>query len=1377
MSRLAFHRPARLLPPPLPDDKIMLPTPPEVQSGQTGATWISIVLPLLSSVGMAAYMITFGRPLLIIIGVLFVLVAIGTTVAMRAQMRNASRQGSRRQRLRYRSHLTNARAYARDIASAQRLHSALVHPEPDRLWAVTANYERVWERRSEDPDFLRVRVGLGEVDLTTPIHIGPRLDPLGDYDWESLRAAQRLVTRMGKVAGQPAVIDLGGCGVISVLGPAEETAALARSILCQVAVLHAPDDVGIAVERSGPGDWEWAKWLPHAIEEDAAGPAGVVPLVSADPAGLAEVLEKELLRRQELAAQRRTYLAAERGAAAQPRRLIAVFTGFVPVSDFGRSPLLRSLLEAAGPQLGLTCVFLVERETDEPGRVDLRLRVGEGGTVGIEGQPGLVPAVVEHGVGDLMDPVLAELIARRLAPLRLTDEREHVLARTISLTEMLLGGDPLTADITGRWAESTGERLLRVPIGNDGDGEPLILDIKESAQGGFGPHGLIVGATGSGKSELLRTLVTGLALTHSPEVLGFVLIDFKGGAAFAPLTHLPHVAGLITNLADDAAMIDRVQAALMGEQQRRQRMLRAAGNVDSIRDYQRRRASGAVGLDGQPLEPLPYLVIIVDEFSELLSGRPEFVDLFVQIGRVGRSLGLHLLLATQRLEEGRLRGLDSHLSYRICLRTFSAAESRTVIGTTDAYRLPPIPGSAYLKVDESMYQRFRVAHVSSPYLSTEARLEAARVPGSSIVAFEADRPQPGDPDPTGPVAPDESTPTELAAVVGRLERVGRPVHQVWLPPLPRAIPLDYLTGTPAPRTGRGLAGRLWHRHGDLSVPIGVLDLPVQQQQQPLMVDFAGTHGHLALVGAPQTGRSTFLRTILLSGMLTHTPAEMQFACIDFGGGSLHQYAVAPHVSSVAGRADLALVSRMLAEVRALILEREARLRDLGIDGIAEFRARRASGRLPADLRAADVFLLIDNWGGLRGELDEADAAVTDIAARGLGVGVHLLLTASRWGEIRPTLRDSIGTRIELRLNDPTESEVNRALAARMARAVPGRGIAAPGLHFHLALPRVDGQETAEGVHEAQAEVLAKIAAGWTGTAAPPVRMLPLHIGLEQVLELPRSGPGLPVGITEADLGPFLLDLKGGNNSASPGTSTSAVNNSASPGTSTSAGDPHFLVFGDAGSGKTSFLRTFIHSLAAQSSAWDTRIVLCDYRRSLLDAVPEDYVGAYAPDAGAAHEYIEQVAARLAERLPPAGITAADLAARNWWEGPEIYLVIDDYDLVGPTVLTPLIEYLPHAREVGLHIVLARRITGLGRTAFSDQFVARIQELGCAGLVLSGDHREGPVFGDERAAQRPPGRGVLVRRGQPGALVQIAMVGASVGGASASASVGASSAAR
>ncbi len=1335
MSRLAFHRPARFLPPPLPEERIVLPTPPDAGGNRAGGSWLTALIPLLSSVAMAAYMVSFGRPILIIVGIVFVAVSLGATIAMRVQARNANRRSDKRQRRRYRAHLAAVRVQARQVATAQRFHAALGHPEPARLWAIATAYERVWERRPDDPDFLQVRIGTGRAGLAAPMQIGSRTDPMADYDWDSMRAAERLVRRLGRVDDQPGVVNLGGCGVVSLLGPGEQTAALARAMLCQVAVLHAPDDVGIAVETSGSGEWEWAKWLPHTIEPDAPGQAGVVPLVAAQPEDLADLLEKELSRRQELASGRRGLVGLDRHGTPRQRRLVVVFTGFQPVSEWGRSDLLRSLVEAAGPQLGITLVFLTEREAGEPSRVDLRVRVAGGGFT-VEGRPELF-AAVEHGVPDVVSPVLAELIARPLAPLRLSDERDQVLARTISLTEMLVGGDPATADITGLWANAVGERLLRVPIGSDGDGEAVLLDIKESAQGGSGPHGLIVGATGSGKSELLRTLVTGLALTHSPELLSFVLVDFKGGAAFAPLTDLPHVAGLITNLADDAAMIDRVQAALQGEQQRRQQMLRAAGNLDSVREYQRRHAAGMTAVDGKVLEPLPYLLIIVDEFGELLSGRPEFVDLFVQIGRVGRSLGMHLLLATQRLEEGRLRGLDSHLSYRICLRTFSASESRTVIGSTDAYRLPSIPGSAYLKVGESIYQRFRVAHVSAPYRSAQEQADAMAVPRSSVVVFDLRQSTTGEPPVPVPVPlplPD-SGPTELAVVVNRLRMVGRPAHQVWLPPLPAAIPMDALVGAGRVEPGRGYAVRRWPYAGQLKVPIGVIDLPSQQEQQPLLMDFGGPHGHLAVVGAPQTGRSTALRTVMMAGMLTHTPEEMQFYCVDFGGGTLHQYAGAPHVGAVAGRSDQPLVSRTLAEISTLIGEREHLFRELGLDSVADFRSRRDAGLLPEGMRTADVFLLIDNWGAVRTAFEDADAAVADIAARGLGVGVHLVLTASRWMEIRPALRDSIGTRMELRLGDPTESEVNRKLAARIASAGPGRGLVAPGVYYQLLLPRLDGQETAEGLREAQDDVLRRMAAGWIRPAAPAVRMLPARLTVGQLRQLPTAGPGVPVGIAETDLAPVSLDLTGA--------------------------DPHFVVYGDAGSGKTSFLRTWIGGLTQRYTGDQVRVVVFDYRRSLLGAVPEEHIGAYAADATAAAFYVQEVCAKLRERLPPPTVSQRELLARSWWQGADIYLVVDDYDLLGGggnSPLAPLQEFLPYAREVGLHLLAARRVNGLMRSGFADALMLRVKELGGAGLVLSGDPKEGPVLGDQRAQPRPPGRGVLITRSRPPTLIQVALAG-------------------
>jgi DNA segregation ATPase FtsK/SpoIIIE, S-DNA-T family len=1337
MSRIIFHRPARVMPPQLPTEPVVLAAPPK-PVGQDSTNWLVLLMPLLSSISMAAYLMSGGRKVLILLGICFVVVSIGTTFGIRLQMRGNARKDKLRTRDRYLAHLVEVGKTARQVNEAQRMVAAWTYPSPYRLWAIATRRRRVWERRVTDADFLRVCVGVGTGPLSTPIRLATRNDPTVEYDVRAKEAADRLIASASTVRSQPAVVDLSRGGVVSVLGPAEVARGVARAVVCQIGVLHAPDDVGVAIV-AGNGDWEWAKWLPHTHEPDATGDAGVVPLVAEDFDGVADRLQAALDRGAEQSAPRRGLI--DRDAPDSRRRLVVVLDGYDPRTAWARSQVATELLEKAGPQSAITVLCVVERENDEPTRADVRVRVDRDGKLTLDvrqTERGAPPSQQPTDVlADWPEPALCESIARALAPLRLSVEGEEVLSQVMSLPQMLGVADVETFDPEKLWVGVDDAAVLRIPLGFDANGQALLLDLKESAQGGMGPHGLVVGATGSGKSELLRTLVTGLATTHSPELLSFVLVDFKGGATFAGLTELPHVAGMITNLVDDLALVDRVRDALVGEQQRRQRILRDAGDIDNVREYQLRRAAGQTAPDGSPLEPLPYLVIVVDEFGELLSSRPEFIELFVQIGRVGRSLGMHLLLATQRLEEGKLRGLDANLSYRICLRTFSAAESRVVIGTPDAYQLPPIPGSAYLKVADAVYERFRVAHVSGPHRSARDRAPAG--PSLARPACFGLRVPPV-PD-AGPHDHQEQErprpliggPTEMQVIVERLATVGQSAHQVWLPPLPPALSLDDLAGPVAARPGRGLTAEWWPSQGELRFPVGVLDIPLQQLQQPLVPDFVQA-GHLMVIGAPQSGKSTLLRTLMLSAMLTHTPDEAQFVCLDFGGGSLLPFERAPHVSGVAGRHDLAQARRVLAEVRQLIGERELQFRGMGIDSATEFRRRRAAGGLPQRMRTADVFLLIDNWGGARSEMEEIDAAVHDIANRGLGVGVHLVLTANRWGDVRTALRDSITGRLELRLNDPSESEVNRRVARAFGSVPSGRGLAPPGTQFQVALPRLDGRSTVDELADAQAEALAKIAEGWEGAAAPAIRMLPERLTVDE-MELPAHDepPGVPVGIAEHDLRPVYLDL----------TET----------------DPHFLVFGDSGAGKTEFLRTWITGMMARRSAYEVRFVLFDFRRGLLGLVPPDYLGAYAGDAGTAKGIAQALADKLTERLPPADVTVEQLRDRSWWQGPELFLVVDDFDMVSASrqsPLTPLVDFLPQAREVGFHVVLARRVAGVMRRQISEPMLSRLIELSADGLVLSGDPKEGAIVGDQRAQSLPPGRGVLVRRSAPKMLVQLAL---------------------
>ncbi|MFD7921832.1 type VII secretion protein EccCb [Streptomyces sp. NPDC059740] len=858
----------------------------------------------------------------------------------------------------------------------------------------------------------------------------------------------------------------------------------------------------------------------------------------------------------------------------------------------------------------------------------------------------------------------------------------------------LLGiGDAGSFDVAQGWGARSSHERLRVPMGVCQDGRPALLDLKEAAQGGMGPHGLCVGSTGSGKSELLRTLVLALAVTHSPESLNFVLADFKGGATFAGLTRLPHVSGLITNLADDIALIDRMRDALSGELNRRQELLRSAGNYGHVTDYERARAAGA------PLEPLPSLLVVVDEFSELLSARPDFIEMFVQMGRIGRSLGVHMLLASQRLEEGRLRGLDTYLSYRIGLRTFSETESRAALGVPDAYRLPHEPGSGLLRHDVDTLVRFKAAYVS----------EVHRVPG---------------PRQEGPGVPAESV---MDVLVRRMAGRGTPARRVWLPPLDASPSLEEVLPALEVSPERGLHAGGGRLGGGLVVPVGLVDRPFEQRREEHWLDLSGAAGHAMVVGGPQSGKSSALRTVVSSLALTHTPAEVQFHALDFGGGGLARLAGLPHVGTVASRLEPEKVRRIVAEVLAVLTDREELFPREGVDSAAAYRRRRGAGEFAED-RWGDVFLVIDGWSSFRETHEDLTDAVQQIAVRGLGFGVHLLLGVSRYSEVRPALRDVVLNRVELRLGDPSDSEIDRRRAAQVPIGSPGRGLSRDGLHFVMARPqRAAGGDAPEG--EAERDLVAEVARHWTGPSAPEVRLLPevLPVG-----ELPEpfqgTGAGVPFAVDEATLSPVVVDFER---------------------------DPLLVVYGDAGSGKSSLLRLLARQVS-RLPAEKALVVVGDYRRALLGSVPEEHLAKYCITAGQLREFAATLAASLSRRLPGPDVTPRQLRERSWYQAPDAFVLVDDYDLVataGANPLQPLLEYLPFAQDVGLRVVLARRTGGAARAVY-EPFLQRVLELGAQTLLLSGDPGEGLLSG-HRPQRLPPGRARFVGRDGTARLVQTA----------------------
>ncbi|WP_137992956.1 type VII secretion protein EccCa [Streptomyces vilmorinianum] len=1318
MSQIVVKRPPRALPSEVPGEQVQLQPPPELPRGQQEGALMQL-LPMLGMGGSVVFFFMTPNPIMRIMG----MVMIASTVAMAIAMLVRYRRGTQGQladmRRDYLKYLTQTRRAVLRTAHLQRDAQFYLHPSPEQLWALVAEGSRVWERRVGDDDFAQVRIGLGSQQLATPL-VAPETAPVDELEPLTAGAMQQFLTAHSTLDGLPMAVSLRAFYYLTVSGDPDSVRSTTRAMVGSLAALHSPEDlvIAIAADASAAPQWEWAKWLPHVQAPGAGDGAGSRRLITTDSRELQDMLAARLEGRPRFQGGNHPLLD-------QPHLVVVLDGQSVPPASALASP--------EGLQ-GVTIIEVV------PGRT-----TGARGGLSVIVQPDSLQLESGHGLvydgsPDQLSLDAAEALARQLAPLRVasgSDDDEPLLAN-LDFTDLLNLGDAASVDVSRTWRPRSQSERLRVPIGVGEDGVPVMLDLKEAAQEGMGPHGLCVGATGSGKSELLRTLVLGLAVTHSSETLNFVLADFKGGATFAGMSQMPHVAAVITNLADDLTLVDRMGDSIRGELNRRQEMLRDAGNYANIHDYEKARAAGA------PLQPIPSLVLVIDEFSELLTAMPDFIEMFVQIGRIGRSLGVHLLLASQRLEEGRLRGLETYLSYRIGLRTFSAAESRAAIGVPDAYSLPNVPGSGYLKYGTDEMVRFKAAYVSGVYRSNQH----AAVQGGPLPVDRRPVPFTAAPvpirylEPTARTQVPEARAAEddaladsvLDVIVRRLEGRGVEAHQVWLPPLDNPPPLDAILPGLAGVEGRGLTQPGYEGAGRLVVPLGVVDKPYEQRRDTLYRDFSGAAGHMQIIGGPQSGKSTMLRTIISAFALTHTPHEVQFYGLDFGGGGMSSVAGLPHVGGVASRLDPERVRRTVAEVYGILARREEYFRSSGIDSISTFRRLRARGDISVtDQPWGDVFLMIDGWGNFRTEYEGLEHAVVDIAARGLGYGIHVILTASRSMEVRANLKDHLMNRLELRLGDTMDSELDRKVAANVPTGVPGRGLTPEKLHFMAAVPRIDGISSDSDLSEATAAMTQEVTRHWTAPGAPEVRLLPR--------ELPAHN--LPAGYAEPKRGvAFAID-----------------ENNLEPVFVNFERDPFFLVFGESESGKSNLLRLLIKQVTERYDGNSAKFFVIDNRRGLLDVTPASHLAEYVPMSNNMDHHVDALVDLMRRRSPSPDVTAQQLRDRSWWSGPSVYVVVDDYDLVSTSSGNPLAkltELLPFARDVGVRFIIARSAAGASRAAY-ESFMQRMMELGAQGVLLSGDPQEGDVLGGVRMRPMPPGRGIYVSRQRGNPLVQTGLM--------------------
>ncbi|MFP5346171.1 MAG: FtsK/SpoIIIE domain-containing protein [Actinomycetes bacterium] len=1261
---------------PLESVEIRLPASPD-EPRAVRVPLVAMLVPVLVAVPLAF----LWSPLALLFALTTPVMLLGNLLSDKV----TGRSEYRRRRQQHEAATEDAEQRRDEALALETVYRRSAAPDAAELLRVVAvPLQRLWERRAGDEDFLTLRLGTSALPSTSVLvtaapdpPVRPVLPPV------------------------PVTVALPEVGVLGVAGPRHRSTALVRSLLAQVAALHSPRETRVVLLSLGAAEddgtheagrereqagWEWdsALWFPHA-----GGPGREAREVSSSDYHVGTTGEQVEKRVEELWAlleeRRRDAKEALRPADRPPGPSVVLLLD--GAQRLRSVPGVARLLQQ-GPDVRIYAVCLEADESALP--VECRATVVLGGEVGTELRLRVSGGgSLDGAAADLTGRRWFERVARALAPLRdATPDGGGSLPETARLVDVLAEpGLPAVTDAAGvvrRWEVSP--RSTTAVLGVSASGTQRI-DLRRD-----GPHVLVAGTTGSGKSELLQTLVTSLALANRPSEIGFVLVDYKGGSAFAECARLPHTLGLVTDL--DEHLTRRALESLTAEISRRERLLAGHGAKD-IDDYLAGRGSaGAAGGD-QP--PLARLVLVIDEFRVLAEELPSFLDGLVRIAAVGRSLGIHVVLATQRPGGVVTADVKANVNLRICLRVRDASDSLDVLESRDAASIPEgIPGRAFSRTGSGGLLEFQTARLGGPPAGSA---EALRVTPFSWRAA-GDGPAPAarssatDGSSTSSNQDRHDVPTDLARVVEAITRAAQRLAlerlpSPWLAPLPEVLPLGALPA-PGVRTAPG----------HVLLPFGMLDLPDRQRQETAVLDLSAG-ACLAVAGAPRSGRTSLLQALAVSAAVSPDPVVVY--ALD-GGAGLGGLVDVPAVAAVVPRHDSDRATRLLRRLAEEIGRRQQTLAAGGFAVRGDTGTATVTGPGTTRGRAMPhLLLLVDDWPALQQAHEAVDGGrgldpLVQILRSGPAVGVVTVVAGDR-SVLTGQLGAALPQRLVLRMADPTDV----VLAGVSPRDVPTSLPPGRGLLVGSGRPRLVQVASLSG--EDDARTLKHLVQSRRHEQAPPVEppfvvpAMPDRIDLDTLYERsPPSGRWLPVGVGGDDVSPvgFDLDRDGGA----------------------------LLVAGHPGSGRSGALAVLARGLLRA----DVPVAVVTVGPSPLPGLLAGRVlGSFGPEDG--DNLLAVLDASLDARRPAA-------------------VLVDDAERVEGAPIEPvlrkLVDRIPSSREV---VVLAGSTPQLlGRFSGVSAQVRK----GATGLLLGpAGTLDGDLFGvrTPRRAERRPGRGLLVQRGR------------------------------
>lgn len=1080
--------------------------------------YVAMVAPLGMGAVMFATNPANGAISLLFVALSPILMA-GNYVSQRITRRGAQKKAIAK----FDSHLARLTADLDEEREHER--TARLREAPSTAEVLTAAIERsplLWTRRPEHWSFLNVRLGVGRMSSRNRIRDDKKPTSLPDYQqrFDQMLEANR------EVAAVPIVDNLHESGALGLAGPDRAAAEAANALLVQLSGLHSPAEVVIAaaITPRWSADLDWMKWLPHTASPQsplegiqlADSPASAAQLISAIEGLVAS-------RRARSEAERRgatsdEAVALERGArvgngetgtASPIPAVVLLIADDVPVdrgrlvqlaedaADAGVFPIWMARDVSALPAVCRTYLDLGQHDAAAP-------PAGPDSTTTASARVGFVR------LGEVIEPVDVERVtasaaldyARRLAPVIdagavVADSSD--LPRSVSLVT-LLGHDLVESSdaVIDRWRqnESMHDRTpgvaprkrragrLRAIIGSSG-ADALHLDLRSQ-----GPHALVGGTTGAGKSEFLQAWVLGMAAEYSPDRVTFLFVDYKGGSAFADCVKLPHCVGLVTDLSPH--LVRRALTSLRAELHHREHLLN------------RKKAKDLLELEkrGDPESP-PALVLVIDEFAALAGEVPEFVDGVVDIAQRGRSLGIHLIMATQRPAGVIKDNLRANTNLRVALRMADESDSQDVVGVKDAGGFDPgLPGRGLAKTGPGRLTMFQSAYAGG-WTSREpesADIDVVELRFGGQVRWE-------EPATDDDVEQRDLGPTDqqklVTRMIGAARQAGIPApRRPWLDELATAYDLSKL-----------------RQRTDAELLLGVMDLAEQQAQVPAYFR-PDVDGNIAVYGTGGTGKSGVLRTLAASAAITPRGGPVHVYGLDFGSGGLRMLEALPHVGAIIPGDDVDRVVRLFRMLQSELERRGPLYSEMEASSIAEYR------RIAARPDEPRILLLVDDFGGFRNDFELTSGrekwweVFRDVLTAGRPLGLHVALTADRAGAVPTNVGSAIQRRVVLRLADDGYRVLGAPADILNADSPPGRAVI-DGNESQIAI--LGGSTSVQDQAAATRELAAAMQRAGV-EPAPVIGSLPKEYPVD---DLPAEVGGRPVlGLSDIDLGPLGFDPRG-----------------------------------------------------------------------------------------------------------------------------------------------------------------------------------------------------------------------------------------------------------